>query len=632
MTAFKIPAIFTAIDRVTAPVRQMTASVNRFIGVSESGIARQERVFKRLTPVLSETTSQMLSFAKSAAIAGGVIASITFSINKIKEFDSALASFRTIVSDLSDTQFAEYRKGILAVANTTKKSTVDVASSFEKIAGLNADFAETAQGLASVSAAAITLAKASGDDLGASAENLVGIMNQFKLSADQADRAINVLAAGQAVGAANIRQTADAFVNFGSVAAGANITLEQSVGLIQTLGKYSLMGSEAGTKLRGAVLKLQQAGVGYKSGQFQINDALEEARKKFDSIRNAKARDAAMTKMFGAENITAGRILLSNIDVYKQFTDAVTNTTEAQKAAAINSNTLANRIDELKNKWVNILTANNDVSGSLVIVKDLLQSLTDNLEDTIAVGITFGGMFLAWKVWILLSKAALIGYSVVLGITNALMGKSAFTVMGNTVAYGAYRAAVVASTIVTTAYNAIVGVLTGKMKLAYAAQLVWNAVMMANPIGLIIVAIGALISIIGSLIRNWDMVKKAFTDKGIIGGILAIGKVLLDAVLWPLQKILEVASYLPGIGDWAAKGAESIERFRRNMGMNVGEAAPVLQPNTAENEALAKKLFEMNSRQTVDLNIKTEKGTTAEVGKTSGNAPRVTTTTAQFGY
>ena len=58
-------------------------------------------------------------------------------------------------------------------------------------------------------------------------------MNQFSLGAEQSERTINVLAAGAKVGAASIAQTSEAMVNFGSVAAGANLSVEQAVGAVQ---------------------------------------------------------------------------------------------------------------------------------------------------------------------------------------------------------------------------------------------------------------------------------------------------------------------------------------------------------------------------------------------------------------
>lgn len=51
--------------------------------------------------------------------------------------------------------------------------------------------------------------------------------------------------------------------------------------------------------------------------------------------------------------------------------------------------------------------------------------------------------------------------------------------------------------------------LTVAQKIATAAQWLWNAALTANPIGIIIMAIAALIGIIIALVKNWDKVKEA---------------------------------------------------------------------------------------------------------------------------
>lgn len=119
-----------------------------------------------------------------------------------------------------------------------------------------------------------------------------------------------------------------------------------------------------------------------------------------------------------------------------------------------------------------------------------------------------------------------------------------------------------------------------------------NAAMAANPIGVIIAIIAALIAIvvvainkydewgaallaflgpvgwlingIQSLKDHWDSVKKAFTTDGIIGGLKRLHIVLLDAVLKPLQQILELVAKIPGIGGMAQSGIDKIKKFREN--------------------------------------------------------------------
>lgn len=584
---------FTAIDKFSAVIDQMKMKTMSFGAKAELAVHSADRAFRKLTPALSGAMKEFLHFASAAAISSAIVGGVAFSTSALMDYEKQVASFRTIVSDATDKEFAAYKTEIGSIATETKASSIEVAASFEKIAGLNSKFAETADGLGLVSKASIVLSKASGDELGASAENLVGIMNQFSLGAEQADRAINVLAAGQAVGASTITQSAEAYKNFGAVAAGANITLEESQALIQTLASKQMLGAEAGTKLRGAVLQLQKAGMGYASGQFNINDALEESRKKFDKLRTAEQKDAAVLKMFGAENITAGKILMENIGMYEDFTKGVTGSSEAQKAAEINSSTLTSALDELKNQWINLVTGSGQASAGLDLFKKAVVFLTDNMGTIVTVG--------AWVIGTVLAiKAAIFGAQVVMQ----------------------------AITIFTKAYTA--------------AQWLLNAAMTANPIGLIIVAIAALIalvvviiakwnewgaalslllgplgiiiSMIQSFRANWDMITEAFKNGGILAGLKAIGVTILDAILMPLQQLLEIAAKVTGM-DWAKSAASSIEKFRTDMGVNVtgDEAtkepavAPPVNAAAERHDQLMEKVSTNNARVAIDVNDPTNR-------------------------
>lgn len=614
MRAFKVPSIYTAVDKFTRPMHNMVAANSRFANSLDVGVAKGERLFRKLTPAISESTKQMFAWAKSAAIASAVVGGISFSFSAMKDYETQLQSFRTIVSDLSNEEFKTYQDALNVVALDTKKSAVDTAAAAEKVAGLNAKFAETTEGISAVTKASIILSKASKDDLGSSAESLVGIMNQFSLAADQADRTINVLAAGTAVGASEISQTAEAFVNFGAVAASANITLEQSVALVQVMGKYSVFGSEAGNKLKGSILRLQKAGVGYKSGQFQINDALAEANARMAKLTTAKAKDAYLTKLFGAENITAGRTLLSNIPLFKEFTEGVTGTSAATVQAAINSSTMQTRLEELRNTWVNLLVSNDKANAGFELTKDLLKLVTDNLATIVGWGAKLLMFFAAWKAIMLVTKAVLIGYNIVLGITGALTGAASVAIGKSAVAMKAYA-------IVT--------------KVITAAQWLWNAAMMANPIGLIIAGVllligvvvmaikkwdewgaalsvflgplGLILSIIQAFRRNWDMVVKSFAEGGILAGLKAIGVVLIDAILQPIQQIVELIAKVTG-AEWATNAANSIEGFRGRMGANTDAVNPRATQQEATNSTI-----ENIQKQQATLTIQNETKNKAEL-------------------
>lgn len=624
MRAFKIPSIYTAVDKFSAPVRKMASANASFANSLETGVARGERWFRKLTPAISETTKQMFAWARSAAIAGAVIGGVTFSTNALMDYETQLKSFKTIVSDLSDKDFAVYQKGLNQVALDTRKSAIDTAMAAEKIAGLNAKFAETSKGIAAVTEASILLSKASRDELGTSAESLVGIMNQYNFAADQANRTVNTLAAGTAVGASSIKQTAEAFVNFGAVASSANVTLEESVALIQTMGKFSIFGSEAGNKLKGVLLRLQKAGVGYASGQFNINDALAETQRRLDKLKTPLARDRMLIKLFGAENISAGKSLVSSIGLFKEFTQQIgEKNTAAMDQAAINSDTLRNRLDELKNTWVNLLVSNQGATDGLTQAKRAVVFLTDNLSTIVSIGIKVLAFFAAWKAILLVTRAGLFAYNVALGIYNAITGTATIYTASQTVAMNAQAVAA---------------------RAVAAAQWLWNAAMSANPIiwviagiaaliGIVVLAIrkwnewgaalsvflgplGLVLSVIMSVRRNWDMIVQSFQSGGLIGGIKAIGKVLLDAVLMPVQQIVSLIGKVTG-AQWAADAAKSIDAFRKDLGVNVEPVNTKKTQQEATNSTI-----ETIQRQQVGIDINDNSNGKAKISnKGAGIAP-----------
>lgn len=501
-SAFVIPSIFTAVDKFTSPLKGMGRSVEAFASKTDMIVTKGERLFKKITPGLNDIQKQFLNLAGTAAIVAGVVGGITFSVKSVMDYEKGLATLSSITGVTGD-DFTAFKKQVADVAKDTKKSAIDVAKAFEIVGSAKSDLLGNAAALGEVTKAAITLSKASGDDLAASAANVTGVMNQFALGAADSNRIINVLAAGSVVGAANITQINDSMTNFGAVAASANVTVEQSVALVETLGQKSIFGAEAGTKLRGALLKMQQAGVGYKSGQFQINDALEEAKKKIDNLKTAKQKDAAVLKMFGAENITTGKILLDNIATFKEFTAGVTNTTTATTQATINSDTLTNRLDELKNAWVNMLVGSDSATSGMNTAKQAIVYVTENLGTIVAVGIRVVEFFLAWKAIMIATRVGLIAYNVALGIYNAITKTSTVYTSAQTVA--------------SAAQATTTGILT-------AAQWALNVAMEANPIGLIVLAITALIAAVMSVINHYKLLEEIYNKASAQAKINAVQK------------------------------------------------------------------------------------------------------------
>ena len=119
--------------------------------------------------------------------------------------------------------------------------------------------------------------------------------------------------------------------------------------------------------------------------------------------------------------------------------------------------------------------------------------------------------------------------------------------------------------------------------------------MNANPIGLIVMGIAALVAVVTVVIkkynewgaaltfvlgplgliinlvmtikRYWDSICDAFSNGGFIEGIKQIGKALLDVLLYPIQQLLELLSKIPKVGGYFKDALQSMQTFRADFGM-----------------------------------------------------------------
>lgn len=640
---FVIPSVFKAVDKMSRPVKRMSHNVGNFASKTTASFARADRAVNKFVPSLNSAGRQIMNFAKSAAIFTGLALLISITTGAVRDNEEAMASLSAITG-VTGKNFVSFKNEVSKVAKETRKASPAVAKAFEIVGSQKPELLKSASALGEVTKASIVLSKATKDDLETSSKALTGTLNQFNLAASESNRVINVLAAGSQAGAAAVPLISESLKQFGAVAASMNVTVEDSVGLIETLAEKNIVGAEAGTKLRNVLTNMATIKALSPEALKQLNKfgvdlnivsnkalPLEKRLTELSKIQNDAT---ALVKVFGKENMVAGQILLQNVSKVSEYTKAVTGTNIAQQQANTNSNTLNNRMLELRNTFVNLVTGAGAAGDTLNVVKDLVVLLTNNLEAVITTVVVAAGVFVAWKAVLIASRAAVFAYNVVLGVSAALNGTLTKNVVASKVAMVAYRGIVVGAT---------------------AVQWAWNAAMSANPIGLIIVGIGALIGLIVAVVkhweswgqvvaifmgplgmvisavqsfrRNWDMLKEAFKNGGILGALKAIGKVFLDALLAPLQKVLEIAGKIPGkLGRLASSGADKLRAFRSSMGVSVEGATrpyqtpvPVLSKTVTQNEITTQQI-ERTERNQLDLNINDPNGRTT-VGRNTADIP-----------
>ena len=280
--------------------------LNAFLGVAE-----------RLGGVLGDLSQGGMNFGQSMAdlssitgIAGDDLKALGENARKVGQ-DSGLGA------------------GTAARAYAILASQIDVA--VIGMAGLN-----------NLQEKSVTLAQASGMSIDAAATSLAGTINQFGLSANEAERVINVLAAGSKYGAAEIEELSQSFKVAGSAASVMGLTVEQSAGALEVLSKANLKGSEAGTALRNFILKLNTE-LGVDLSRTSLSTAL-------DALKPRLTDATYLSKIFGMENVAAAQYLIQNSSAVEEMTRKVTGTNVAQEQAAVRTDTTAHKMEILRAK------------------------------------------------------------------------------------------------------------------------------------------------------------------------------------------------------------------------------------------------------------------------------------------
>lgn len=213
------------------------------------------------------------------------------------------------------------------------------------------------EGLNNLQEKTITLAQAAGMSMADAANSLAGTINQFGMGAEEAERVINVLAAGSKYGAAEITELSQSFKVTGAVAAGFGISVEQTAGALEVLSKNNLKGAEAGTALRNVMLSMKTT-LGMDIGEMGLANGLKQ-------LQPMLSDTTLLAKTFGKENVAAAQFLISHADAVNEMTGKLTETNTAYEQAEIATDTWAHKQEVAKAKMEDLLISITNVTGGI---------------------------------------------------------------------------------------------------------------------------------------------------------------------------------------------------------------------------------------------------------------------------
>lgn len=383
-----------------------------------------------------------------------------------------------------------------------RQSAAEILDAFMLVGSAKPELLGDKEALKAVTEEAMRLQAAAKDiTLNEAVDSLTLSLNQYGAAADQAGRFTNVLAAGSQAGSANIASQAKAIRNAGTAAASANVPIEQTVALIETLAYRGIKDEVAGTGLKKFFLVLQ-------TGADETNPKIVGLDKALENLKNKNMDAGAIKKIFGEEGYNTASVILQNTEMVKDFTAAVTDTNVAYEQAAINSDTAQAKLEQARNKMkLAAIDLGEKLNPALTVSTNMLTNVLKYLPGLIDWCKKWGGTVLwlstillvyatrlkiitAWySIWNSLTKVATVLNLAYAASMNTLSGytvtsfgnlrKLSMLMQGHSVLLKSLRTA-------TYLYAAAVQVLHGRVDLAAKSLKAAWTIMSSNPIGLLV--------------------------------------------------------------------------------------------------------------------------------------------------
>ena len=465
----------------------------------EKNLAKITAELNRTRGVMRQSEGFWSNMANGAnkyfnVIAGGIaaLAGFVFSFRQViqtfNDFEQRLDNLSALTGQSGENlewlgkKAKELSTSMLDGGIRITKSAGDIVDAFTKMGSARPELLKNKEDLVQVTEKALILAQASQMEMQPAIEAVAAAMNQFNLGASESSRIINAMGAGSLAGSSEVGDLTQSLSTCGTVAANSNLSLEQTVAVLETLAERQLKGEEAGTQFKTSLIAMKAAGLGYVSGVFNMRDAIVELKSKIDAKNTAQEKDNELISVFGKRNITVGTILTTAIDRYDYFAKAVTGTNVAFEQAAVNSQSNAARLAQASNR-LNVM--------SIELGEKLAPALT---VSTSGLAYFVKGMAALVDVWIKY-------YPIIIGATAAITGYT----FANKIA----AAWTITITALEKAGAVAKALLTGQIKIATIAQRAWNLAVASNPLGAIIAVVLAVSAAIWQYSKNLNEVSAA---------------------------------------------------------------------------------------------------------------------------
>ena len=466
------------------------------------------------------------NFVMAQQAAETIMSPIVGTIEVAAEFQAAMSKVKAITGATSE-EFSRLEAEAKRLGRTTPftaKQSAD-AMTYLGMAGWN-----TEQILAGMPGL-LNLATASGTDLARTADILSDDLTAFGLSAEHAAHMADVFTLTATRTNTNVEMIGETMKYAAPVARGYGATMEETAALTGLMANAGVKASQAGTSLRAGFLRL--AGPPKKASK-----ALDELGISLsDATREQEEARATLLSLGIDMDSFSGSSAHKMVGIISELRDKTAGLTGEQKLATLSAIFGTNAATG----WLNVLEAGPEVFEELIkqmencdgqaeqtagIMQDNAQgALTRFKSAAEGAALAIGEKFLPY-VGKIADKGAEMAQSIgewaekhetlilTIGVATAAISAFILAATGIALAFAGIQFVIAQLTAMKVAITG----LELSTKLAAAATKIWtgaqwllNAAMNANPIGLVIMGIVALIAIGYVLMENWDTVREYMT-------------------------------------------------------------------------------------------------------------------------
>lgn len=386
-TAMKVPTIFTAVDRFSNVVQGMTRSTQTF----SAGLNRMDRR-------LNNSFNKFSQFA----LAGGVGGLLYKAGDDIIEYEKAVASLGAVTG----TTVGSMNKDIQSLGKETGHSVIEITKGFEQVGSKMSEYLSNPTALRAISKQGILMAEASRMSVDDSVDNLTSLLNQFGKGYKSAEMFVNKLSSGEDIGASTIPETIDILRQFAASARMAGAGVTESIAMVQavtkTLGKQGV-----GRNFRNIMVDLN-TGKGMDKNKLKalsmvginINKMIDPATTFVDKMKELtklSGNKQAMGMFFKKTGFEAGATFLREFATFEKYLDFIEKNNTATQKAAKNNNTFAYSLARLKDRFTNLVVADQDANSAMNITRNVIIWMTNNMVFLINLIGSVVVAFMAWK-------------------------------------------------------------------------------------------------------------------------------------------------------------------------------------------------------------------------------------------